>query len=93
MNDEDEEIDIPRFECRLPIPGEITGADRMLLEQIDILRQEIAWVHRKANLGRRAYRIASDQEKSLSRFQRIYWMGLGAFLALEVALGIYLKIK
>ena len=92
MNDfeEEEEIELPRFECRLPIPDEITGGDRMLLQQVDILRQEIAFVHKRGVLGRRAWVISKGNQEEINKLRnklnKAYWMTIGAIAALEVVL-------
>lgn len=56
----------------------------MLLQQVDILRQEIAFVHKKGVLGRRAWALAKKNEKDLKFFQRLYWIATGFILAVEL---------
>lgn len=87
MNSDDgeEELDMPRFECNLPIPEEITGSNRMLLQQVSILRQEIAFVHKKGNLGRRAWTLAKANESAINRLYRFYWVALGGLGVIQIA--------
>lgn len=86
--DEPEELDFPKFECRVVIPDEITGGTRMLIQQVDILRQHIEWVHKKGTMGRRAWVLAKKNEIDITRLMRIYYIGTGLLIAFE----LYLRI-
>lgn len=84
-----EQEEMPRFTCRLPIPANISEANRMLLEQLDIIRQEIAYVYKKSDVGRRALiQVFESQHeigalrKELEFLKRIYWIGYGVGITL-----------
>jgi hypothetical protein len=91
MTDPDEEEDMPRFKCTLPIPDEIQGGSRMLLEQVDILRQEISFVYRRGNAGKRALLLSRQNQAAIEKFNRLFYIGTGIGIAGNIFLGIYVK--
>lgn len=96
MNEPDEDEDMPQFHCHLPIPDGIAEGSRMLLQQIDILRQEIAWVYKRGGAGRRALVIAKKNDMEIAKLQRLVWMVQGAqwvFTAGVIAIELYLKFR
>ena len=86
MDDESEQDEMPQFVCRLPIPDEIVGASRLLLQQMDIIRQEIAFVYRHSNQGRRALSLSQENSRRIDRLYQVYWMGYGAILVVLAAI-------
>lgn len=84
--DEEQGPRMPKFECRLLIPDEISGGDRLLIQQVDIMRQEIFHAFQSTNLGRKAFILAKRNQRDIERFNRIYWMILGAAVLLELIL-------
>ncbi len=83
---EDEDDRMPNFKCRLLIPDEFPTGTRLLYEQVDLLRQEIAYclsrVMRATNIARRVEVTCRKNEAAIALLVRAYWMALGGIFVI-----------